>query len=252
MDRKIRIIIADSDPGFAGLLAESMMQERDMQVCALAYDGMEALELVKSLKPDVLVTDLMLRKMEGLCLMRSLQECGSLPHTIVLSGYLNSNMMAKSAQYGAECFFLKPCRIRSLVESIRECVVSDGNGIEKYIGKLVEDILISFGMSPRLSGFAYLRDAVCMISTGRMPLHGITKILYPDMGRMYNVSAKDVERCMRHAIKRTWSGKDSGGPDNSFTRNFRHKSKAPTNREMICWLTERVKELMTIDERQRL
>lgn len=252
MDRVIRIVIADSDPGFGEMLAEHIGREADMQVCALAMDGLEALERVKSLKPDVLVTDLMLRKMEGLGLMRCLRACDALPRTIVVSGFLNANLVEKAGQQGAEYFFLKPCRIQSLIESIRDCMLSEATGLGEYMEELVGKLLISFGIMPHLNGYVYLRDAVVMISMGSMPLQGITKILYPDMAKSHHVTARDVERCIRHAIKHGWEGRETGGPDNHFTRTFRHKTKAPTNRELIAYLTARVKELLTLEERKIL
>jgi len=250
MDRVIRVLIADPDRNFGRLLAEHIEGEPDMQVCALACDGLEAMEKTKSLKPDVLITDLMLRKMEGLCLIRSLSESGHQPHIIVVSGFLNSNLVEKAAHYGVEYFFLKPCRVQSLLESIRDCGCSDVDVLEKRTRELVADSLIYFGIQKHLSGHDYLCNAVCMVGLGRMPLQGITKILYPDMAKMYGVTARDVERCIRHAINHGWKGKDGSGGNNNFTRTFPNRVKAPTNRELIAYLSERIKDLTAIDERQ--
>lgn len=250
MDRVIRVLIADPDPNFGKLLAGEIDSEADMKTCALAGDGYDALEKVKSLKPDVLITDLMLRKIDGLSLMRGLCDSGCKPHIIVVSGFLNSNLVEKAVQYGAGNFFLKPCRVQSILECVRDCARLESERPEDRVREMTAEMLAFFGISNHLSGFGYLCDAVSLVSLGHMPLQGITKILYPDMAKQHNVSAKDVERCIRHAINHGWSGKDGSGADNNFTRTFSGRIKAPTNREMIAYLSERVKELRAVDERQ--
>lgn len=252
MDRVIRVLIADPDPNFGKLLAERIDSQPDMQVCALAFDGEEAMERAKSHKPDVLITDLMLRKMEGICLMRSLCESGHKSHVIVVSGFLNSNLAEKAAQYGAENFFLKPCRVESILECVRDCMGWETVKLEGRVRETTAELLAAFGIGNHLSGFDYLSDAVSLVCLGQMPLQGITKILYPDMAKQYNVTGKDVERCIRHAINHGWKGKDGSGKDNNFTKTFPHRAKAPTNREMIAYLSGRVMELTAIDERQLL
>lgn len=252
MDKQIRVVIADSDAAFGELLAEHINGEEDMQVCALARDGAAALEQVKSLRPDVLITDLMLREMDGLGLMRSLRAGKMLPRTIVVSGFLNNNLVEKAGEQGAEYFFLKPCSLQRLSESIRDCMRQNRPGQEDQIDKKLSGLLSWFGIAPHLCGYGYLKDAAVMIGMDIMPLQGVTKILYPELAKIYSVEARDVERCMRHAIKYGWEGRESGEADNNFTRSFSHKSKPPTNREMLSYLADRVREMLEEDNRALL
>lgn len=249
MEKSIRIIIADPDTGFAESLAEHIEKEKGIEVCAVSNDGTKTVELVKMHDPDVLITDVMLKGMDGLSMISSLRSFGILPHTIVLSGFLNENMVEKARQQGAEHFFLKPCHIKSLVECIRECAAKEKN-TGGYVERLVRDMIISYGIMPHLLGFGYLRDAVVMTSTGQTPLRGITKILYPDLARRHKVSDRDVERCIRHAIKYGW---DSRRMESTLLADaFPESGRSPTNLEFIGFLTTRVQELMALDNKKAL
>lgn len=247
MEKSIRIIIADPDMIFAESLAEHIDKEKGIEVCAVSDDGIKTGELVKSYDPDVLITDVMLRGTDGLSMISSLRACGALPHTVVLSGFLNENMVERARQQGAEYFFLKPCHLQSLVECIRDCAAREKN-TGGYVEKLVRDMIISYGIMPHLLGFGYLRDAVVMTSTGQTPLRGITKILYPDLARRYRVSDRDVERCIRHAIKYGW---DSRRMESALLAEaFPESGRSPTNLEFIGFLTSRVQELMSLDNKK--
>src|SRR6478735_6512088 len=63
--RKIRVILADDHPVVRDGLAAIVNQQADMQVVAEAGDGAEALDLYEQHKPDVMVLDLRMPKMDG-------------------------------------------------------------------------------------------------------------------------------------------------------------------------------------------
>ena len=64
MDTTTRVLIADSGEDFRRMLAEVIDREEDLQVVGTAGDGQEALALAESLRPDVLVTDLVLARLD--------------------------------------------------------------------------------------------------------------------------------------------------------------------------------------------
>lgn len=241
MGSGIKVAIADSSDSFREMLAELVESESDMEVAATAGDGVEALELVCSQKPDVLVTDLMLREMDGLCLMRSLRERDALPHTLVVSGFFNDHLAETVSHLGAEYFYPKPCSIDGLIAGIRACMLpSEQERGEKALDRMVCNMISSFGIMPHLSGFVYLKAGIMMISSGRCPLKGVTKILYPDLAKKYSSSALRVERCIRHAIQVAWEEGDAAEREHYFGAAFRHFQRAPTNSELLAILVERV------------
>ena len=119
MEKQISVIIADSSECFRKLLGELIDAEEDMRVVASVDNGRKAAELISEIEPDVLVSDLLLREMEGLNLVAHLREKGKLPHAVLCSGFFNDAVAEKASSLGVARFFPKPCGVAELIESIR-------------------------------------------------------------------------------------------------------------------------------------
>ena len=64
METKTRILIADSNQDFCRLMTDTFSREKDLEVVGVAGDGIEALSLLAELKPDLLLMDLVLPKLD--------------------------------------------------------------------------------------------------------------------------------------------------------------------------------------------
>ena len=65
----------------------------------------------------------------------------------------------------------------------------------------IQELLLSIGFSPNLSGFEYLTDAIEMVVEDKASLKGITKFIYPTIATLHFVSEKSVERSIRYSIE---------------------------------------------------
>ena len=90
-----------------------------MEVVGTADNGADALALIGELKPDVLLLDLVLSKLDGLELLRRLGEVERRPQVIVLSGFVNGKVVGECSALGADYFISKPCDPASLLIRIR-------------------------------------------------------------------------------------------------------------------------------------
>ena len=102
METKTRIFTADANIDFCKMLERIMAAENDMELVGNAADGVEALAMVAQLKPDILLLDLVLPKLDGLEVLHRLPETGCRPHVIVLSGFVNSGVVSACSAAGAE------------------------------------------------------------------------------------------------------------------------------------------------------
>lgn len=109
METKIRVLVADANHDFCTLIKNLISAESDMEVVGATDDGLETLALVAELTPDVLIMDLALTKLDGLEVLRRIPESGAHPHVIVLSGFLNNNVVSACSSLGADYFMPKPC-----------------------------------------------------------------------------------------------------------------------------------------------
>jgi DNA-binding NarL/FixJ family response regulator len=70
----IRILIADDHPIMRSGLRAALDKERDMKVIVEASDGAEAIERFEELKPDLVVMDLQMPKVDGIQAIKAIHE----------------------------------------------------------------------------------------------------------------------------------------------------------------------------------
>ena len=115
---KIRILIADDHrilrEGLRGLLSEY----DDLEVVSEATTGLEAVEKVRSLKPDILLLDLIMPEMGGVEVLEALAGEDIKTKVIVLTGADDDELLARSIQSGALGYLLKDTASNQLVNAI--------------------------------------------------------------------------------------------------------------------------------------
>ena len=73
---KLRVLIADPNREFQQMMTALLSQERDMEAADVSSDGLEALTKIKTLRPDVVLLDLVQPRLDGLGVLRR-QATGS-------------------------------------------------------------------------------------------------------------------------------------------------------------------------------
>jgi DNA-binding NarL/FixJ family response regulator len=115
----IRLIIVDDHPvvrdGLRGMLAS----DPDLEVVGEASDGAEALALVASVQPDVVLMDLRMPRLGGAAAIRALTEQGSEARVLVLTTYDTDSDMVPALEAGATGYLLKDAPREELVRAIR-------------------------------------------------------------------------------------------------------------------------------------
>lgn len=91
----------------------------DVEVVAQAQDGEEAIRVIQSSKPDVVLLDIRLPKLNGLEVLRRLKEAGALPPTVVLTTFADEDVIMAGIRAGAKGFLLKDVSLDRLTEAIR-------------------------------------------------------------------------------------------------------------------------------------
>ena len=120
MDNKIRILTADAGEEFRSLLNDALSEEPDMEVIASTGDGQEAIRLAKELVPDVVAMDLVLTRMDGLEVLCELASLTPRPRVLVISSFASGAVAAHAASAGADYYLMKPCRMTTAAERIRQ------------------------------------------------------------------------------------------------------------------------------------
>ena len=138
---RISIALADGHPIFLSGMKQTLGSEPDLDVVATCRDGAEALAAVAALQPNVLVTDLHLKKVDGLSLLARLQSLGLATRAVVLTHHLGPDEAIELLRHGAAGVVLKDMAPDLLKRCIRK-VAAGGRWIETHsVARALERVL---------------------------------------------------------------------------------------------------------------
>ncbi|MGE3274881.1 MAG: response regulator transcription factor [Vicinamibacterales bacterium] len=115
----IRVVIAEDQAMVRGALAALLEIEGDLQVVGRASDGSEALDLTRTLRPDVLVTDIEMPKASGLDVASALRAEGHPSRIVVLTTFARPGYLRRALEAGASAYLLKDAPSDRLADTIR-------------------------------------------------------------------------------------------------------------------------------------
>ena len=119
MKDKLTILIADDHPLLREALRHALESEKDVDVIAEAGDGEEAVRLASELKPDVVVMDIVMPKLNGIEATKKIKEIAPNIAILILTAYDDEEYVLGLLDAGAAGYLLKSARGRDLVEAIR-------------------------------------------------------------------------------------------------------------------------------------
>ena len=119
---QVHILIADDHPAFRFGLRKLLESEPGLLVVGEAADGEEALKMVRQLKPQLLLLDMSMPKMQGLDALRGLSESEFHPLTIVLTASIAREQVIEALQLGAHGIVMKHSATHLLIKSIRSVI----------------------------------------------------------------------------------------------------------------------------------
>lgn len=116
---KIRILIADDHALVRDGTRRILEAEQDMEVVAEAINGEEAVQLAMELKPDIVLMDIAMPKMDGIAATKQIKhECPDI-NVLVLSAYDDDQFVFRLLQAGAAGYLLKSVHSQELITGIR-------------------------------------------------------------------------------------------------------------------------------------
>lgn len=118
-------IIDDIKSVVEGLSALNWM-ERGVRLAGTAANGEEGLKLVRRVKPDIILTDIRMPRMDGLEMLRSELELKHMCRVILISGYADFDYAKQAVKLGAFDFVVKPFteeEITAVVDKAKEQIM---------------------------------------------------------------------------------------------------------------------------------
>ena len=113
---KALILVVERDPSIRDLEA-FFLNEAGFGV-EFSDDGETAFQRAKELKPDIVITEVLVPKLDGLALCRAVKKEQKLQHTVVLVFSILA-VESRAREAGADAFLLKPLAEKRLVDTVR-------------------------------------------------------------------------------------------------------------------------------------
>ncbi|WP_088832381.1 response regulator transcription factor [Paenibacillus tyrfis] len=118
--RPIRIVIADDQALMRDGLQTILELQPDMEVAGTAENGLQALEIVRESKPDIVLLDIQMPVMDGIECTRRIREASPDTVILLLSIFLEDKYILEGFVQGASGYLLKDMEAKRLIESIRD------------------------------------------------------------------------------------------------------------------------------------
>jgi DNA-binding NtrC family response regulator len=117
MEKPAKILLVDDDPSVLSGF-EEILQREGFDIVSLG-DGEEALRQLETNSFDLILTDLVMRDVHGLTILKKAQECQPDAVVIVVTGFASTSSAIEALRLGAYDYLLKPCEDSELVLRIR-------------------------------------------------------------------------------------------------------------------------------------
>jgi DNA-binding NarL/FixJ family response regulator len=137
---KISVLIADDHLVVREGLDAMLHSSDEFEIVGQAVDGLEALRLVEELRPDVVLIDVQMPKMDGIEATRRITQQVPATNVVILSSFDEDDYIYKAIQAGARGYVLKDIDLNALLDVIRAAAQGESVLPPAIATKLVEHI----------------------------------------------------------------------------------------------------------------
>lgn len=249
MGNIVNVLLADDSPEFRALLKNGLEKNPALRVAGAAGDGLELIQLANRLRPDVILTDTVLSRLDGLSAARQVLSGwqGPPPAVVFLSSFSSAQTAAEAAALGAAYYLIKPYDTAALAQrllSIRAPEAARSGPVQVAPGELemrVTEVIHQIGVPAHVKGYHYVREAILMAINDMEVVGAVTKVLYPAVAKKYNTVSSRVERAIRHAIEIAWDRGDIDVIQSYFGYTVSNHKGKPTNSEFISMIADKLR-----------
>ncbi len=112
-----RVLITD-DALFMRVTLKNILTQNGFEVVGEASNGVEAVELYKQLKPDVVTMDITMPEMDGIQALKQIRAFDGTANVVMCTAMGQKNMVVEAIQSGAKDFIIKPFQPDRVLEAM--------------------------------------------------------------------------------------------------------------------------------------
>jgi DNA-binding NarL/FixJ family response regulator len=135
----IRVLLADDHPVVRAGLSQLLDSTPDIEVCCTAEDGEQAVELTLEEKPDVVLMDLSMPKLDGIEATRRITAAAPETRVVALTSFSDQERILAALDAGASGYLLKDSEPSELIAGIRAAVRGESPLDPKAAGALLRE-----------------------------------------------------------------------------------------------------------------
>src|SRR6476620_4319649 len=152
LNRPIKVAIADDHVLFRSGVRAALSIKKDVELIAEADNGMQLLNLLKHMEPDVILLDIQMPIMDGISTLPEVRKLYPQVKVIILSMHNDHSMISKLMEIGANSYLTKNPDSETIYQAIRTCYEQ-----EFFFNELTNKALLS-GLRTKRSDVAGPQD----------------------------------------------------------------------------------------------
>lgn len=245
MEKMYRVLLANSSEDFSNKLGSILQNSDRYTVVGTANDGLRAIELLKTTKPEILIVDTMLPQADGIAVLKAANTMEKKPMFLVMADFMTEFISGLLLSQGVQYILLKPCTPAAVLERMEE--MRDAlkhhkhyDRLETNIESMVTSMIHEIGVPAHIKGYQYLREAIMIAVKDMDVINAITKVLYPQVAKTFGTTPSRVERAIRHAIEVAWDRGDLDTLQRVFGYTVSLTKGKPTNSEFIALIADKL------------
>ena len=119
MGDQIRVVIADDHMLLREMLCQILRQETGIEVVGEAGNGLQAINVISDLKPDIVLLDIIMPEMDGIKVLPVIREKSPKTKALMLTVAKDEAMILKALKAGAKGYLSKDVSISDLIKAIQ-------------------------------------------------------------------------------------------------------------------------------------
>ena len=263
MDKILSILIIEDDSSACRELKECIEAQEELHLAAITNNAVDALLLVRTHIPNVILLDLELHQGggNGLIFLHELSKMhlDHPPFILVTTNNMSEVILEQARELGADFTLTKYEQgysaeyvIQNLL-LMRKAIHKKNTQIaslpdmtpaqaEQLLIKRIQRELDLIGVSTKLIGYTYLVDSILLT------VQGYKGNLARELAPKYGKSEKSIERAMQSAIKQTWQSSDIDDLLTYYTARVRAERGCPTMMEFVSFYATKIKHDRDLDD----
>lgn len=223
-----KVLVINDSPSFLSMVKQILENRFWVVTCE---EVSELMPLVCGIRPDILVLDLTMPRLDGISLLTDIRNAGVETRIIVTTLFLSTHVVRLLEDLGVVCVLRKPFTVERLTSRILELEEGKETPDQERLRRRIQNLLLELSFSPNVSAYDCLVEAILRKTEDmRIP---VTKELYPLVALKCGTSPGQVERGIRHLITKTLPRQDTRCWSRYFPPGRNGKVNHVSNHEFI-------------------